>query len=256
VLLVGARAANDRFVEQLKRKAPPLSGKARAFVDVPIAKVSGRPSLKAGLASLSALALADPAPAFAESTYEEPRGVVAKLQAASFGVAVWSPEELDVLEIAALMGLIDKLNRTTRFTALPLRPGGNSFGGAQLCLSRWGVPPPARFASGGARQMIFTAAASPDPALDADLVLLASSFSDSPAFIPNVPVPAIAIGPNVMASLSPAVAIEAGVLGKDHGGIWYDADQDAYVYVDVPARSAKPSAAELLAEVLRKVRAA
>ncbi len=56
----------------------------------------------------------------------------AALAAAAYGVVVWSAEKLDELSIAQLCGLIEDLNRTTRFAGLPLAPSGNLAGAVQV----------------------------------------------------------------------------------------------------------------------------
>ena len=45
------------------------------------------------------------------------------LKNARFGVAVWGGEGLDSLSIEMLHGLITDLNKTTRFSGLPLGAG-------------------------------------------------------------------------------------------------------------------------------------
>jgi formylmethanofuran dehydrogenase subunit B len=62
------------------------------------------------------------------------------LQAAQFGVAIWSPQALDALTIEMLCGLISDLNATTRFCALPLTPGDNAIGVLQTCGWMTGMP--------------------------------------------------------------------------------------------------------------------
>jgi formylmethanofuran dehydrogenase subunit B len=62
------------------------------------------------------------------------------LQAARFGVAVWSAASLDELTIEMLFGLIDDLNASTRFTGLPLAPGDNAFGVLQASGWMTGFP--------------------------------------------------------------------------------------------------------------------
>ncbi len=63
------------------------------------------------------------------------------LQAARFGVAVWSAASLGELTIEMLFGLIDELNAATRFTGLPLAPGDNAFGVLQASGWMTGFPP-------------------------------------------------------------------------------------------------------------------
>jgi formylmethanofuran dehydrogenase subunit B len=67
------------------------------------------------------------------------------LQAARFGVAVWSAASLDALMIEMLFGLIDDLNARTRFTGLPLPAGDNAQGVLQACGWLTGFPMRAGF---------------------------------------------------------------------------------------------------------------
>ena len=55
------------------------------------------------------------------------------LKTARFGVAVWSAATLDALAIEMICGLVNDLNATTRFSALPLAPADNAMGVLQAC---------------------------------------------------------------------------------------------------------------------------
>ena len=78
-----------------------------------------------------------------------PAGKIAKpvatlataLQAARFGVAVWSAASLDALAIEMLFGLIDDLNAGDALQRLwPLAPGDNAHGVLQACGWMTGFP--------------------------------------------------------------------------------------------------------------------
>jgi formylmethanofuran dehydrogenase subunit B len=64
----------------------------------------------------------------------------AQLEAARFGVAVWSAAQLDTLTIEMLCGLVKDLNATTRFSGLPLPPGDNAMGVLETCGWMTGFP--------------------------------------------------------------------------------------------------------------------
>ena len=85
-----------------------------------------------------------------------PAGKIAKpvatlataLQAARFGVAVWSAASLGAPAIEMLFGLIDDLNANTRFSGLPLAPGDNAHGVLQACGWLTGFPMRTAFGRG------------------------------------------------------------------------------------------------------------
>jgi formylmethanofuran dehydrogenase subunit B len=62
------------------------------------------------------------------------------LQAARFGVVVWSSASLDALSIEMLCGLVADLNARTRFSGLPLAPADNAAGVLQVCGWMTGFP--------------------------------------------------------------------------------------------------------------------
>ena len=66
--------------------------------------------------------------------------LAADLQAARFGVAVWSATELDALVIEMLCGLVDDLNARTRFSGLAVPPPDNAAGVLQVCGWMTGLP--------------------------------------------------------------------------------------------------------------------
>jgi formylmethanofuran dehydrogenase subunit B len=71
-----------------------------------------------------------------------------ELRGARFGVALWSAAELDTLTIEMLCGLVDDLNRTTRFSGLPLMPGDHAAGALEVCGWMTGFPMRTGFSRG------------------------------------------------------------------------------------------------------------
>lgn len=259
ILPVGSRAESDPFIEKLRASAPSLTENQRAILTLPaFADDTGseRNSVKIGLAVLAALASPDPAPGFAADDYSDTRDIAAQLKSAKFGAIVWSPEELDGLEIASLQGLVEKLNAQTRFTALPLRPGGNALGNAQLCIARWGAPPPLRWMGGRAVSAFLGLGSPASAAPEVDLILAISSFSDIASLPLSGRAPLIKIAPGACGGKNQKIAIEAGATGRDHGGIFYDAEADAYVSVEATVTGGAPSAAELIGELTERVKGA
>jgi len=62
------------------------------------------------------------------------------LKVARFGVAIWSTAALHALTIEMLYGLVNDLNASTRFSALPLGPANNAMGVLQTCGWMTGFP--------------------------------------------------------------------------------------------------------------------
>ncbi len=70
------------------------------------------------------------------------------LRGAHFGVAVWRASTLDDIAIEMLCGLINDLNRETRFAGLPLAAGGNATGVMEAAAALCGFPVRVGFARG------------------------------------------------------------------------------------------------------------
>jgi formylmethanofuran dehydrogenase subunit B len=148
--------------------------------------------------------------------------LAADLQAARFGVAVWSAAELDALAIEMLCGLIDDLNARTRFTGLPVVPGDNAVGVMQACGWMIGFPLRTGFGRGrpehdpwhhDARRLI--------ESREADCVLWVSAYgAAAPDSLGDVPM--IALMPDASPSrpARPArVHIAVGRPGIDHDAV-------------------------------------
>src|SRR4030095_16753812 len=68
--------------------------------------------------------------------------LVAELRKVRFGVAIWSAARQDGLVIEMLCGLVDDLNKRTRFSGLPLAPRDN--GAAVQQVAGWMTGSPLR----------------------------------------------------------------------------------------------------------------
>jgi formylmethanofuran dehydrogenase subunit B len=145
--------------------------------------------------------------------------LAADLQAARFGVAVWSAAELDALAIEMLCGLIDDLNARTRFTGLPVVPGDNAVGVMQACGWMIGFPLRTGFGRGrpehdpwrhDARRLI--------ESREADCVVWVSAYGAA-APDPLGDVPMIALMPDASPSRPARVHIAVGRPGTDHDAV-------------------------------------
>jgi formylmethanofuran dehydrogenase subunit B len=188
-----------------------------------------------------------------------PAGKVAKpiadlagaLQAARFGVAVWSAQMLDELTIEMLFGLIKDLNAKTRFTGLPLAAGDNAAGVQQACGWMTGFPARTGFGRGypehdpwrfDARRLA--------ESREADCALWVSAYRPA---APNWKTPTIALSAdalNVDAWPSSAqVHIQVGRPALDHDAVEHDATTGMLVARAAGHKSALPSVAEAIARI-------
>jgi formylmethanofuran dehydrogenase subunit B len=139
------------------------------------------------------------------------------LKNARFGVAVWGGDSLDSLSIEMLHGLIRDLNRTTRFSGLPLGIDSNASGVVQTSGWMTGFPMRTSFGRGypdhdtwrfDATRMIESG--------EADAALWISAYGrEVPQWKKNIPLVALA-SPQTAFAQEPEVRIEIGCPGIDH----------------------------------------
>jgi formylmethanofuran dehydrogenase subunit B len=171
--------------------------------------------------------------------------LAAALQAARFGVAVWSTS-LDELTIEMLFGLIDDLNARTRFTGLPLAPGDNARGVLQACGWMTGFPPRTGFGRGYPEHnpWQFDATRLIEDG-EADCAVWISAYRSAvPSWRRNLPVVALA------AKTQPGhVYIQVGRPALDHDSVEYDATSGMMVARAATHASALPSVADVIAQI-------
>lgn len=230
------------------RAAPPLRGETRIGRDpdqLPTllaalrARLAGRPAGKTGV---SAKAIAD---------------LAKLLEAARFGVAVWSARDLDPLGIEMLCGIVADLNANTRFTGFSIAPGDNAVGVLQACGWMTGFPMRTGFGRGypehdpwrfdGARMVAER---------EADCVLWISAFRAAPPpWSSGPPVIALTAGETALGG-PPAVQIEVGRPGVDHDGVEHFAPLGSLVAVAATRRSETISAADAVGRIAAALEAA
>lgn len=168
------------------------------------------------------------------------------LQAARFGVAVWSAASLDALTIEMLFGLINELNAGTRFSGLPLAPGDNAHGVLQTCGWLTGFPMRAGF---GRRYpehdpWRFDATRLVDDG-EADCALWISAYQTAaPAWQRTIP--------QIVLSAAPAnqhVAIQVGRPALDHDAVEHDMASGMIVARAARQPGALPSVADVIARI-------
>lgn len=206
--------------------------------------------LKAVLAALRATLAGRPCsnpPVPAEAL----KSLASRLSAAHFGVAVWSAAELDVLAIEMLAGLIDDLNLTTRFSALPLEPGDNAAGVQQVSGWMSGFPVRTGFGRGypehdpwrfDAKRLVESG--------EGDCLLWISAYRPAaPGW--DVEIPTIALtASQVSFRRDPRVLIPVGRPGVDHDSVERLADTGALAAVQATAGNDAISVAQALGRIV------
>jgi formylmethanofuran dehydrogenase subunit B len=181
------------------------------------------------------------------------RELAAALSQAKFGVAIWSAAALDTMAIELLCGLIDDLNKKTRFAGLPLAPPNGAEGVAQTCAWITGFPMRTSFA--GAQPLHDPWRFDANRLIDsgeADSALWISAFSATPPPWDNA-IPTIAlIPPGTTFRTPPAVVFEVGHPGQDHDTMLYDQALGGIAF----ARAATPTTIPTVAATIAAITAA
>jgi formylmethanofuran dehydrogenase subunit B len=175
------------------------------------------------------------------------------LAATKFGVALWSPAELDALTIEMLAGLVKDLNAATRWSGFSvaadptLAAAAMAAGWMAACPLRTGFPrgypehDPWRFE---ARRLVESG--------EADAVLWISAFGEPPPrWVHDVP--------TVLVSDEPAreamTLVRVGRPGRDHDAVLYDRRTGTLVGVAASAPRALPTAADALKGIAQRLAA-
>ncbi|MGH6863369.1 MAG: tungsten formylmethanofuran dehydrogenase [Methylocella sp.] len=172
------------------------------------------------------------------------------LKNARFGVAVWGGDELDSPAIEMLHGLIRDLNKTTRFSGLPLGCDSNASGVVQTSGWMTGFPVRTSFGRGfpehdtwrfDATRMIESG--------EADAALWISAYGPAtPPWKKNIPLVALA-SPQTAFAREPEVRIEVGCPGIDHDGAEFSRETASIV----ARKASQPSQAFPVAAVIGEI---
>ncbi|GAC1556448.1 MAG: tungsten-containing formylmethanofuran dehydrogenase subunit B [Beijerinckiaceae bacterium] len=178
--------------------------------------------------------------------------MVARLQRAHFGVALWSPSNLDALAIEMLSGLIADLNKTTRFSSLSLGVEGSAEMVMQTSAWMTGFPVRTGFARGYPEHdpWRFDAARLLESG-EADTLIWIScgATDDLPAAASNVP--RIVLNAGGPTQRGAHVYIPVGRPGVDHDGIEFMRETQSLAV----RRATRPSDAPSIAHVLGTIAA-
>lgn len=185
-----------------------------------------------------------------EATAAPLRDLAATLSEARFGVAIWSAATLDTLAIEMLCGLIDDLNRKTRFAGLPLATPNGAEGVTQATTWATGFPVRTGFAGSeplhdpwrfDAQRLIASG--------EADAAIWISAFSATPPPWDNA-VPTIAlVPPNTGFRTPPAVVFEVGCPGRDHDAMLFDPALGGIAFAAATAPRAATTVADTMAAI-------
>ncbi|MGH6834682.1 MAG: tungsten formylmethanofuran dehydrogenase [Methylocella sp.] len=174
------------------------------------------------------------------------------LKNARFGVAVWGGDSLDGLSIEMLHGLIRDLNKTTRFSGLPLGCDSNAAGVVQTSGWMTGFPVRTSFGRGfpehdtwrfDAMRMIESG--------EADAALWISAYRpEPPQWTKNIPLVALA-SPQTAFAQEPEVCVEVGCPGIDHDGAEFSRATASIVARKASHPSQAPSVAAIIGEIAK-----
>ena len=151
-----------------------------------------------------------------------------EMRRARYGVALFAPGLIagdePELALAAILALVQELNRATRWAALPVAGGDGLVGASQAMLWQSGVPLRSRFTAEGPRFAPRRISAERLLASgETDLLIWIAAFRPEPP--PDAAIPMIALAhPQTRFARPPAVFLPVGVPGVDHGGATFRTD--------------------------------
>lgn len=171
------------------------------------------------------------------------------LKTARFGVAIWSAATLNALTIEMICGLVNDLNATTRFSALPLAPADNAMGLLQACGWLTGFPVRTGFGRGFAEHdpWLFDGERLVDRC-ETDCVLWISAYRAIEPGWRGPPTIALT-GQGASFREPPPVHIQVGCPGIDHSAVQYLASTGALTAVEATQRSDTISVADAIARI-------
>jgi formylmethanofuran dehydrogenase subunit B len=172
--------------------------------------------------------------------------IAEKLQAARFGLAVYSPASLDALASEMLAGLVADLNRTTRFSTLSVGGSGNAETLMQTAGWMTGFPFRTGFGRGFPEHdpWRFDAARLVESGEADALVWIASDAAELPVWASGAPL--VALTAAGRAAIAAKVQITIGQHGRDHGSVDFARETQSLAWRQASAKSDLPSAASVL----------
>jgi formylmethanofuran dehydrogenase subunit B len=174
------------------------------------------------------------------------------MKAAKFGVAIWSPDEIDALAIEMLVGLIRDLNAKTRWSGLSVSSDPTLAGAAMASGWMTGLPLRCGFGRGRAehdpwryeaRRLVESG--------EADALVWISAFGQPPPQWAGAVATIVVRERSLPENGSAAVALPVGRPGRDHDGVLYDGRTGTLAEV----AAERPSNAFSVAAVLTRIAA-
>jgi formylmethanofuran dehydrogenase subunit B len=234
-----------QFIWIAPPKASPIDGVAFKALETA--------NLQDTLAALRARVAGRPIAASEEETRQLDE-IAAILNKAHYGVLVWGPRKLDRLSIEMATGLILDLNKTTRFSSLPLGAADDAAGVVQA--SGWSTGFPVRTSFGRAYPEHDTWRFSADRLVEsgeADAALWISAYSESaPGWKRKIPLVAL-VAKGTQFTAEPEVRIEIGRPGVDYDGADYAREVGAIVAREAAQPGGLASAASIIANIAQHI---
>jgi formylmethanofuran dehydrogenase subunit B len=176
------------------------------------------------------------------------------LKAARYGVAVWSPDELDPLGVEMLAGLIKELNAETRWSGISVTDDASAHGASMAC--GWMTGYPLRTAFGRGRpehdSWRFEARRLAQSG-EADAVVWISAFG-APA--PDwLTMPTVLIADTAPPARQDGATIVVGRPGVDHDAVLFDQRTGTLVAQTARTRRNLPTAADALRAIAARLAA-
>ena len=177
-----------------------------------------------------------------------------RMQAAKYGVMVWAAPDLDFphaeLTVQTLCELVKDLNKTTRFSGLPLAGNDGDMTADSVLLWQTGYGARTSYAQGQpVHDPYHYSTARLLQSDGADVLFWISSFSESRT-PPSTSVPTVVLGRVGMGfEREPAVFIPVGTPGIDHAGDLFRTDRVVALPLARLRESALPSVAEAIAAI-------
>jgi len=176
-----------------------------------------------------------------------------RMKRAHYGVVAWAAADLDFphaeLTIQVLAELVKDLNRTTRFSGLPLGGSDGDVTADSVQLWQTGFGSRTSFGQGIPQHDPWQYSAAALLQSGADVLLWISSFSGTRT-PPATAVPTIVLGhPAMRLDRDPAVFIPVGTPGVDHAGHLFRVDRVVTLPVAQLRDSTLPSVADTLAAI-------
>jgi formylmethanofuran dehydrogenase subunit B len=179
--------------------------------------------------------------------------IVERLKAARFGVAVWSPDDLDALTIEMLSGLIKDLNAETRWSAISVAGDITAAGATIACGWMTGYPLRVGFGRGfpeydpwrfEARRLVESG--------EADSAVWISALGEAPpAWLDGIPI--VHIGDGAIEGGSASVNVAVGRPARDHDAVLFDRRTGTLVQYAASGPTNMPTAADALNGILARL---